>query len=492
MNWISRAIACAVVSGVGVCPAGADAVIQWNKLLLDAIRNESTAPPLAARNLAIVHLAVFDAVNSILRTHEPYLMPAVPQPGASPEAAAVGAAYYTLAYLYPSQAASFDGALDAYLASTPATSNRLDGLAVGAEAALDLLAFRSADGSSTSVPYIPSDEPGEWRRTPPTFRPPDSPQWPYVIPFAMTNGAQFRPGGPPPLTSSEYARDLNLVKELGSATSSTRTAEQTLIARFWSDFSYTVTPPGHWNQIAQAVAASRGHTLEQNAHLFALLNLALADAAIVAWDAKYAFNFWRPITAIQTADLDGNSETLKDSSWQPLLNTPPFPEYISGHSTFSAAAAAVLGFFCDTDAVTFTASSDTLPGVTRTYHSFAEAADEIGMSRIFGGIHFLSADLDGLEAGRRLAQYVTGSFLRPFRPSLAIASPRGSSSIVLRVEGLRGERYQLEMSADLDHWVPVVTKEVPFTWDVGWEPGARMRLYRATHLNLLPGNAAQP
>src|SRR6185503_21247286 len=162
--------------------------------------------------------------------------------------------------------------------------------------------------------------PGAWRRTPPFFRPPELPQWSYVAPFALTNGAQFRPPGPPPLNSSRYAADVNQVRELGGLNSTNRTAEQTFIARFWSDFSYTVTPPGHWNQIAQNVATNRPGTLAENARLFALLNLAMADAGIAVWDAKYIYNFWRPVTAIQQADTDGNPETEADPNWTPLLN----------------------------------------------------------------------------------------------------------------------------------------------------------------------------
>ena len=173
-----------------------------------------------------------------------------------------------------------------------------NGLAIGAEAAFTVLAWRGADGSSTTVPYIPGFEPGDWQRTPPFYRPPDLPQWPYVVPFVLTNGAQFRPGGPPALDTPEYARDLNLTKRVGGAGSTNRSPEQTLIARFWSDFSYTVTPPGHWNQIAQNVVTNRPHTLVESARLFALLNLAMADVAIVAWDAKYTYDFWRPVTAI--------------------------------------------------------------------------------------------------------------------------------------------------------------------------------------------------
>lgn len=226
------------------------------------------------------------------------------------------------------------------------------------------------------------------------------------------------------MNSTNYAVDVNQVKSLGALNSTTRSNEQTLVARFWSDFNYTVTPPGHWNQIAQNVATNRPLSLEQNARLFALLNLALADAAIAVWDAKYAYNFWRPVTAIREADRDGNPETVAAPEWLPLLNTPSFPEYPSGHSAFSGAAATVLARFCGTDSISFTVGSDTRPGVFRSYRSFSSAADEIGMSRIYGGIHFLSADLDGLEVGRRVGAYVQRNFLLPLAATNRLTSPQ--------------------------------------------------------------------
>jgi membrane-associated phospholipid phosphatase len=218
------------------------------------------------------------------------------------------------------------------------------------------------------------------------------------------------------LSSARYAADFNQVKSLGAVNSATRTAEQTEIARFWSDFSYTVTPPGHWNEIAREIAKQRNDSLVENARLFALLNVGLADAAIVAWDAKFHFNSWRPVTAIQEADRDNNPNTAADPGWEPLLSTPPFPEYISGHSAFSGVAAEILTQFTGSDATSFTVTSDTLPGVIRSFHSFAGAAEEIGMSRIYGGIHFLSADLDGRAAGRALGRDIASRLFKATKP----------------------------------------------------------------------------
>jgi membrane-associated phospholipid phosphatase len=462
----------------GYSSVQADVITDWNTLALAAIRNESTAPPLAARNLAILHASIFDAVNAIEPTHESYFVSLTAPPGASAEAAAVGAAYECLADLYPSQLASFDAELSRFLAATPATSNRADGLTLGETTALFVLFWRSFDGSSTTVPYIPGTDPGDWRRTPPFFRPPDLPQWPFVEPFALTNGAQFRPPGPPPLTSSSYAADLNQVKALGGVNSTNRTPEQTLIARFWSDFSYTVTPPGHWNQIAQNIVTNRPTALAENARLFALLNIAMADAGIVVWDAKYVYNFWRPVTAIQQADTDDNPDTEADPSWLPLLNTPSFPEYVSGHSAFSAAAATVLGSFFGTDRVSFTVGSDGVPGVFRSYDSLDAAAEEIALSRIYGGIHFLSADVDGLIAGHQVGEYVFERHLRPIRARLAIAHDLLNNRFLVNVSGAPTRAYVLESSTNLLHWAPIFTNTAPFAFEIA-APGDGLVFFRA-------------
>ena len=198
---------------------------------------------------------------------------------------------------------------------------------------------------------------------------------------------------------------------MGSASSTNRSVEQTAIARFWADGAGTVTPPGHWNVIAQDVAGQHGTTLEENARLFALLNIAEADAAIVSWDCKYKFEFWRPVTAIRNGDLDPVVETEKEAGWTPLLTTPPFPEYTSGHSTFSPAAAVVLAAFFGGD-IPFETALEDLPGVVRSFSSFSAAAQEAGMSRIYEGIHFLSANEAGLSSGAELGAYVSANFLK--------------------------------------------------------------------------------
>jgi hypothetical protein len=228
----------------------------------------------------------------------------------------------------------------------------------------------------------------------------------------MTSSSQFRGNGPPKCTTGEYQKAYDDVKSLGSKTSTTRTAEQSQIALFWGDGPATCTPPGHWCIIAHGVSLAKGWTLIENARAFALLALALADAAIAAWDMKFTYWSWRPITGIPKGSTDGNPHTTGDPIWQPLLTTPNFPDYVSGHSTFSEASAEVLKHLCGTDQVPFSTTSDALPGATRSFQTFSEAADEAGRSRIYGGIHFNFSNQDGQQAGRKLAQQACTRFLK--------------------------------------------------------------------------------
>jgi hypothetical protein len=387
-----------------------DVVLDWNATLLNAVYEDKTAPPLASRNMAMVQAAVFDTVNSFNNTYKNYHFVGSAPVNASIEAAAASAAYRVLVNLYPKQKTFLDNALTASLAEIPDGTVEDTGVAFGQTVADDILTLRNNDGSANTVIYTPGINHGEWQPTPPAFNPALLPQWGEITPFALTSGSQFRPDGPPALDSAVYTTDFNQVKELGSLNSTTRTAEQTEIAKFWADGTGTFTPPGHWNQIAQNVAVQKGNSLLDNARLFALLDISLADAGIAAWEAKYNYNFWRPITAIQQAETDGNASTIADASWQPLLTTPAFPEYVSGHSTFSGAAETILTSLLG-DNVGFSVNSLGLPGVERQFTSFTAAAEEAGMSRIYGGIHFNSANVDGLATGRNIGNYVLQNLL---------------------------------------------------------------------------------
>jgi membrane-associated phospholipid phosphatase len=396
--------------------ARADVVTDWNGAALAAIRAGNTSPPAASRNLAILHAAIYDAVNGVRQTHEPYLVAERAPPGASPDAAAIAAAHAVLTALYPADAVTFDALRTRQLVRERALWPREAGSKWGAQVAAAILAARVDDGAAATAPWPGSDEPGKWRPTVSfggIVRPALLPLWGRVRPFALESGSRFRPPAPPVLDSERYAADVARVQAFGRLDSAVRTTEQTEIALFWAYGPGSATPPGHWNQIAQGVARRRGDTVEQNARLFALLNLALADAAIVSWECKYAFDLWRPITAIQLADTDGNPLTHADPSWTPLLPTPPFPEYTSGHSTFSGAAAVVLALFYGRDRIEFDAVSDDLPGVIRSYEGFWDAALESGASRVYGGIHFPSANVRGLLTGARTGAYVSHRYLLP-------------------------------------------------------------------------------
>jgi PAP2 superfamily len=393
-----------LASSIGI-PANADVVTDWKNSALDAIRADRTAPPIASRSLAIVHAAIYDAVNGIARTHEPYLVPSAVSNSASRVAAASAAAHQTLIGLFPSHTSTFDALHAAILATIPNSPQKTAGIVWGEFVANQILAARANDGSNAIVQPPGGSGPGVWVPTPPLLLPYLLPQWGFVVPFAMSSSSQFRPAGPPALDSHQYAADYEEVKQLGAAVGSTRTEDQTEIALFWADGAGTETPPGHWNRIAQIIGAARGTTLEENARLFALLNIAMADAAICSWDAKYTYHFWRPVTAIAVTDPQLN--------WMSFIVTPPFPDYTSGHSTFSAAAATVLPLFFGTEDLPFTTGSDFLPGVFRSFSTCMDAAEEAAASRIYGGIHFRSASEDGLQAGSSIGEWTVTHYLLP-------------------------------------------------------------------------------
>lgn len=375
------------------CGARANEVLRWNALALEAVRQDNSGPNLSSRNFAILHTAIFEAVKSSREM--------------SAEAAVAGASHEILVRLYPPVRAKADEALASFQSGARECDEVANGLASGRAIAKRALAARENDGIGAENHYVPSDKPGAWRRTPPFFRPPAMPHWRFVTPFAIPTVEEFVPPPPPALDSAEYAAALEEVKRLGAAKSAARTTEQTEIARFWSDFSYTSMPPGHWHQIAAGICAAQKISLSETARLFAMLSVAQADAAIVCWETKYRCNFWRPSTAIT------REANAADAKWESLLAAPPFPSYVSGHSAFSAASAEVLAAFFGTDTIEFTATSDTLPGVTRKFSSFRACADEIGMSRIYGGIHFSFDNEAGKAMGRKIGQFVAKTFGEP-------------------------------------------------------------------------------
>lgn len=414
----------------------ADAVIDWNATALKAIWNDATPPTWASRVTAIVAVSVYDAVDAIRPVGAPYPVPGLtgrPAADASADAAAIAAADTALAALYPDQLALFAAEYQATLARVPGGQAQADGIAWGQAVAQAVLAWRANDGSGTTVPYTPAPPggpPGVYELTPGATSV-LTPQWGQVTSWAVTDPSRFLPPPPPALGSVQYAADFNRTKLLGGTTSSARTADETLYAHFWADVpGHSVTPPGHWNEIAEHVSLQRGLGLAQNARLFALLDIGLADAAICCWDAKYLYNFWRPVTAITDPRASQiNPGTTSDPTWTPLWKTPNFPSYTSGHSTFSGAASTILAhFFGDT---AFTVGSDDLPGYSRSFAGFAQAADEAGESRIMGGIHFEFDNRAGLHVGRELGAYIDQAILPPVSggsvPQAALAASTGGA-----------------------------------------------------------------
>jgi hypothetical protein len=398
--------------------ARADVVTDWNGLLLDAVRAENLAPPRASRAMACVNVATFEAVNGILGFYEPYHPTEEGPPGASPEAAAAAAAHRSLTDLFPAQRGAFDAAFRRTLSAIPDGPSKKAGLAWGVKAADAVMALRSDDGSTAERrdQRYPSGA-GWWEPTPPDFASALLANWVDVRPWAMADGSQFRPPPPPSLDSTEYLKALDEVARLGRFESPWRTKEQSQIALFWADGAGTSTPPGHWLLVASRLASQRDLTLHESSRLFALLSVALADAAIVSWDCKYHYNHWRPITGIRHGAVDGKGGgTRVASGWRPLIATPPFPSYVSGHSAFSGSASRILELFFGTDDVRFSLVSEGLPGVERFFASFSQAAEEAGQSRIYGGIHWQYDNQAGLACGRALGNHVFHNSLRPRLP----------------------------------------------------------------------------
>jgi hypothetical protein len=385
-----------------------EVVLEWNQIALNATVTATQGPLPQTRSMSIVHVAVHDAVNAITGRHSTYLSYGAAPAGASPEAAAIAAAHRTLVTLFPAQASALDPARVASLAARSLTESD-PGIEIGEQAAAAILLNRSTDGAAQAqLPYSApgGGTPGVWVAigTAPALLA----GWGGVTPWVIQSGSQFRPDGPPSLDSGRYARDYNEIQELGAINSLTRTGEQTEIARFW-----LASPSVIWNRIARQVIEARDLDLSDTSRALALMYLAGSDAGVACWDAKYMFNFWRPLAAVRNGHLDGNDATVADPGWQPLFPTPPHPEYLSGHSTNSSAMASVLGFlFGDNPGMPIVASSPTNPGFLREWSTFTEGVDEVIVARIYSGIHFRTSDEQGARVGRQVARFVMNRSLR--------------------------------------------------------------------------------
>jgi len=385
--------------------AAADVVTEWNEKALACATTAKQLPFAAARTMAMVHTAMFDAVNSIEGRYTPYKVKESAPPGSSPEAAAVAAAHAVLLNLFPDQKTDLDAAYTASMAQVPDGSGKATGISVGEKVAIEILALRTSDGAGAPNTYRPTTAPGVYVMT--TL--PVGSQWGSVTPWAMERGSQFRPEAPPQLTSPEWASDYNEIKGVGRKKSALRTSEQTDIARFW-----TITGPASWDPIVRQLAATSGRSLIENARLFALVEIATADAYIAVFDAKYTFNFWRPITAIRNGDIDGNDATEREPDWEPVVDTPLHPEYPCAHCITSSAAATVLESEFGTGPVrALTMTSPTAPGVVRKWITIRQWADEVSSARIYGGIHYRNSTVAGKAMGRKIGELAAQQYLQP-------------------------------------------------------------------------------
>ncbi len=388
MRWMALGTALVLMAALRGLAAGDELVPRWNAKFVDELAKVGAQPASASRALAIFHFSMW---NAMARAQQAGLG------DAEQRIATAAAAEGVAKYFFPES--DMVVAKDADWQGTKAGQ-------IGAQCALELITNRRDDGSARKMSYPGSEVIGRWRHTPPDYLPAELPQWGDVRPFTLRDPDLFLPDPPPELASQAYADGLMEVRALGGKTSGVRTREQRLIAYFWSDMKFTETPPGHWNSIARGLSVAKELSFADNVRLFATLNLAMADAAIVIWRAKYKYGLWRPVDAIRGAWDDGNPGTEGDSDWQSLLPSPPHPEYPSGHAGFSGAAAEVLARFFGADGINFTVSSTRVPGATRDYQSLWAAALEISMSRVYCGIHYQFSGLAGLVAGRRVGEIV--------------------------------------------------------------------------------------
>lgn len=404
--------------------AQADPSIEWNDMLVKTFADPSVGwdPEYAAYAAARMNIAIYDAVNAIDQKHAPYVYPVTfkaTDKTASQEAAAAQAAHDALIALTPTRSElwpSYDQLLATQLKAIGDGPARDRGRALGQASAQAIALARAGDGSGhrADIGYIAGIFPGNYRLT---GMPADKPAWGKVKLFALESTRQFLPSGPLPLRSEEYARELSEVKSLGRKDSTMRTPEQTCLAFFWAEQEPGQrTPPGSWIVIAMTLAQQQKNTLTENARMFALLSMAMADAGTVSWDVKYTYIRWRPITAIRMADDDGNDKTTADPQWDSLLPAPNFPSYFSGHSTFGFAAASTLANFFGTDTLQFVATSTSVPeGITgctpRPYSSLMQAARDNGRARIYLGVHMEHENVDADRVGRQIGEFVSARYL---------------------------------------------------------------------------------
>ena len=401
--WPAAMLAIAFIGTLLNTPAPADVIMDWNaKADAIAAQRQITSVP-HARALAKLHVAMFEAVNAVERRYAPYKLNLTADANTSKEAAAASAGYHVLAAVYPNDKADLDAAFAAMLAGVAEGEPKTKGVDLGKKAAAEIVALRANDGADAAESHRPHTSPGVYV---PTVVPVASTAG-AATPWSMTAGSQFRPAPPPALTSETWTRDLNEIRELGRRDSKTRTAEQTTIGRFWF-----LTGARTYNPIVRQVAMAKEMDVVDCARLYALVAIAGADAYISVFDAKYAYNLWRPVTAIRNADQTGNPATPRDATWLPLGDTPMHPEYPCAHCITSAAVSAVLQAVAGTEVGEISLTSPTAPGVTRKWTRLQDYSDEVALARIFAGFHYRFSSEVGQEMGKKIGEQVIATQLR--------------------------------------------------------------------------------
>ena len=394
--------------------AGLSAVLRWNEAVTIAITRTGGVPPMIeSRVYAIINLAIHDALNTIQPKYKRYALFSKVEYNASPVVAVAYASHDAIVSLLPAQTAYADSLLNVSLASEPEGDAKNNGKIIGKAASAAILTKRNLDGSEIAQSiYVQGTLPGQYRSTPPFDGAPFNgfvavPGWGNLKPFGLSSTNQFRVVPPYSLNSSDYTKDFNDVKSLGSKNSLTRTADQTEIGLFWLN-----TAPLSFNRIARTLIIKKNLGTLQAARLLALMAIAEADANIACFESKFYYNYWRPITAIRLGDADGNDNTIGDAAWNVLSPpTPPIPDYPSNHATDGGAGAEVLKLYFENDNVSFETTSSSLKGVTRHYNSFSQAARENSLSRVYVGYHFRNAALKGEEQGRKVGKYIYDNYL---------------------------------------------------------------------------------
>ena len=386
---------------------------NWRNAFIQCVREESLSPNLMIRNLTLFSISVHDTLNIATPKYKTYIKHDLSVPDSFCSTSAIQGCGWKLATsLHPARLKHFEK-LSIKLRLPGANQTSKSSFLLGGQVSQNILSNRMNDGSTTSVSYLTRTNPGLWRRTPSFYRPPEQPHWRYVKLWGLPSIDDFLPPTPPAPDSIIFRDALREVKEIGGKNSQIRSDEQTITARFWKDFSYTQTPAGHWNEIASFVAEKQNFTLIEEAKLFALLNLSMADAGIVAWECKYKHHLWRPIHAIRHADKFELTSKLHNPKWEPLIETPAHPEYISAHSCFSGAAAQILRFFIGGDKFKFRTKSDEFSSYTRTFESFSTCTEEISESRLFGGIHYRFSGENGVKTGKKIAEFCYNNLFKP-------------------------------------------------------------------------------